>query len=187
MEIVYACCCGLDVHKKIVVACVLTATAEGTVHKEVRTFSTMTQDLVAMADWLTGSGVTHVAMERTGVYWKPVYNLLEGLFELLVVNAQHIKAVPGRKTDVRDAEWIAELVRHGLLRPSFVPSAPQRAVRELTRYRVTVVHDRARLINRLQKVLEDANIKLAGVDSNVVAVSAWAMRPWSPARRIAQP
>ena len=116
-----------------------------------------------------------------------MYNLLEGLFELLVVNAQHIKAVPGRKTDVRDAEWIAELVRHGLLRPSFVPSAPQRAVRELTRYRVTVVHDRARLINRLQKVLEDANIKLAGVDSNVVAVSAWAMRPWSPARRIAQP
>jgi len=175
MEVVYECCCGLDVHKKSVVACILTAAPDGTVFKEVRTFSTMTQDLLAMADWLTNSGVTHVAMESTGVYWKPVYNLLEGLFELLVVNAQHIKAVPGRKTDVRDAEWIAELLRHGLLRPSFVPSAPQRAVRELTRYRVTVVQDRARLINRLQKVLEDANIKLAGVASNVVGVSAWAM------------
>lgn len=175
MEVVYACCCGLDVHKKTVVACVLMLPPTGVLQKEVRTFSTMTQDLLALADWLTDCGVTHVAMESTGVYWKPVYNLLEGLFELLVVNAQHVKAVPGRKTDVRDAEWIADLLRHGLLRPSFVPSAPQRVLRDLTRYRTTVVQDRARLANRLQKVLEDANIKLAGVASNVLGVSARAM------------
>jgi transposase len=175
MEMVYERCCGLDVHKKTVVACVLIVASDGTVQKEVRTVSTMTQDLLALADWLLQQGVTHVAMESTGMYWKPVYNLLEGQFELLVVNAQHIKAVAGRKTDVRDAEWIADLLRHGLLQPSFVPSAPQRALRDLTRYRTTVVQDRARLVNRLQKVLEDANIKLAGVASNVMGVSARAM------------
>jgi transposase len=121
----------------------------------------MTKDLLGLGDWLAQEGCTHVAMESTGVYWKPVYNILEGQFELLVVNAQHLKAVPGRKTDVRDAEWIAELLAHGLLRGSFVPPVEVRELRELTRYRSSVVRDRARTINRLQKVLEAANIKLA--------------------------
>jgi transposase len=175
MDVVYERCCGLDVHKKSVVACVLTRDSNGTVHKAVRTFSTMTADLLALADWLTTHSITHVAMESSGVYWKPVYNVLEGQFELLVVNAQHIKAVPGRKTDVRDAEWLADLLQHGLLRPSFVPPAPQRELRDLTRYRTTLVHDRVRTVNRLHKVLEDANIKLAAVATDVVGVSARAM------------
>ena len=175
MDVVYECCCGLDVHKKRLVACVLRRDAQGRVQKELRTFSTMTPDLLAVADWLAEAGCTHVAMESTGVYWKPVYNLLEGQFEVLVVNAQHIKAVPGRKTDVRDAEWIADRLQHGLLRPSFVPDAPQRELRDLTRYRTTLVHDRVRTVNRLQKVLEDANIKLAAVASDVTGVSARAM------------
>lgn len=132
----------------------------------------MTQDLLALADWLTAAGCSHVAMESTGVYWKPVYNLLEGLFELLVVNAQHIRRVPGRKTDVQDAEWIADLLQHGLLRGSFVPATAQRQLRELTRHRSTLVAERARIVNRLQKVLEDANIKLAAVASDITGVSA---------------
>jgi transposase len=175
MEVVYSHCCGLDVHKKTVVACLFTPAAPGQPAKEIRTFSTMTADLLTLADWLTAAGCTHVAMESTGVYWKPVYNLLEGLFELLVVNAQHIKAVPGRKTDVGDAEWIADLLRHGLLRGSFVPPPEQREVREVTRYRITLVRERARHINRLQKVLEDANLKLAGVATDITGVSARAM------------
>ena len=158
MDVIYECCCGLDVHKKRVVACVLMRDAQGRIHKELRTFSTMTPELLALADWLTAMGCTHVAMESSGVYWKPVYNLLEGHFEVLVVNAQHIKAVPGRKTDVRDAEWIADLLQHGLLRASFVPTAPQRELRDLTRSRTTLVQDRVRTVNRLQKALEDANI-----------------------------
>src|SRR5918996_2649197 len=132
----------------------------------------MTNDLLALSDWLVGEGCTHVAMESTGVYWKPVYNILEGQFELLVVNAQHLKAVPGRKTDVRDAEWIAELLAHGLLRGSFVPPPSVRELRELTRYRTSLVRDRSRTINRLQKVLEAANIKLASVVSDIDGVSA---------------
>lgn len=175
MELVYTHCCGLDVHKKTVVACLFTPPAPGRAAKEIRTFSTMTADLLALADWLTAAGCTHVAMESTGVYWKPVYNLLEGTFELLLVNAQHIKAVPGRKTDVADAEWIADLLRHGLLRPSFVPPPEQREVRDLTRYRITLVRERARHINRLQKVLEDANLKLAGVATDITGVSARAI------------
>src|SRR5438067_6071162 len=175
MEVLYPCCCGLDVHKKTVVACLLTTEPNGKVQKEVRTFTTMTQDLLALADWLTAAGCTHVAMESTGIYWKPIYNLLEGLFELLVVNAQHIKAVPGRKTDVRDAEWIADLLRHGLLKGSFIPLAAQRELRDLTRHRTTLVQERARIINRLQKVLEDANLKLAAVATDVMGVSARAM------------
>jgi transposase len=174
METLYECCCGLDVHLKTVVACLLKADG-AKVHKQVRVFKTMTQDILALSDWLRAAGCTHVAMESTGVYWKPIYNLLEGHFELLVVNAQHIKTVPGRKTDVADAEWIADLLRHGLLRGSFIPDAPQREVRELTRYRRTLVEERARLINRLQKVLEDANIKLSSVVSNIMGVSARAM------------
>jgi transposase len=170
MNVIYERCCGLDIHKKSVVACLLTPG-----HKEVRTFGAMTKNILDMVDWLSEAGCTHVAMESTGVYWKPIYNLLEGEFELLVVNAQHIKAVPGRKTDVKDSEWIADLLRHGLLKGSFIPDAPQRQLRELTRYRITLVRERARVINRLQKVLEDANIKLASVATDIMGVSGRAI------------
>jgi transposase len=175
MNVVYTHCCGLDVHKKLVVACLMIPGAEGQVVRETRTFSTMTNDLLALLDWLREAGCTHVAMESTGVYWRPIYNLLEGHFTLLVVNAAHMKAVPGRKTDVRDAEWIADLLRHGLLRGSFIPSSTQRHLRDLTRYRTTLVEERARLTNRLQAVLEDANIKLAAVVTDIRGVSARAM------------
>ena len=175
MDVMYACCCGRDVHKKTVAACLITSTEGPEPVKEIRTFRTMTADLLALADWLQEAGCTHVAMESTGVYWRPVYNLLEGQFELLVVNAQHMKAVPGRKTDVKDAAWIAELLRHGLLRGSFIPSKPQRQLRELTRYRSTLVQDHARALNRLQAVLEDANLKLAAVVTDISGVSARAM------------
>jgi transposase len=175
MNVVHERCCGLDVHKKTVVACLLTPRSKGKPGKDVRTFSTTTRALLELLDWLGNAGCTHVAMESTGTYWKPVYNILEGSFELLVVNAQHLKAVPGRKTDVRDAEWIADLLRHGLLRPSFVPSRPERELRELTRYRTSLLRERASEINRLQKVLEGANIKLASVVSNVMGVSGRAM------------
>jgi transposase len=175
MDVIYSRCCGLDIHKKTVVACLISSAPGQPAQKEVRTFRTMTAELLLLADWLQAAGCTHVAMESTGVYWRPVYNLLEGLFTLLVVNAQHIKAVPGRKTDVKDAEWIAELLRHGLLRGSFIPSKPQRQLRELTRHRTMLVQDRARVINRLQAVLEDANIKLAAVVTDIRGVSARAM------------
>jgi transposase len=170
MEIVHTYCAGLDVHKKTVVAAII---VQG--KKETRTFETMTSDLLALSDWLTSEGVTHVAMESTGEYWKPVYNILENNFEVLLVNAQHIKSVPGRKTDIKDAEWIADLLRHGLLKASFIPPVGQRELRELTRYRTTFVQEKATLINRIQKVLESANIKLASVASNVVGVSGRAM------------
>ena len=171
MRVIYERCCGLDVHKRTITACVLKWLGSEW-QKEIRQFGTMTKDLLALSDWLVGKGCTHVAMESTGVYWKPVYNILEGQFELLVVNAQHLKAVPGRKTDVRDAEWIAELLAHGLLRGSFVPPVSVRELRELTRYRSSVVCDCARTINRLQKVLEGANLKLANVVSDIRGVSA---------------
>lgn len=175
MQVTYERCCGLDVHKKSVVACLLTPGPRGERRKEVRAFSTMTQDLMQMVDWLVESGCTHVAMESTGVYWKPVYNLLEGVCEVLVVNAQHLKAVPGRKTDVRDCEWIADLLQHGLLRGSFIPPAPQRELRELTRYRKALLRERAAEVNRLQKVLEGANLKLAAVVTDITGVSAQAI------------
>ena len=175
MEVVHERRCGLDVHKKTVVACLVTPGRGGQPTREVRTFSTMTRELLALSDWLLEAGCTHAAMESTGSYWKPVYNLLEGSFELLVVNAQHMKAVPGRKTDVKDAEWIADLLRHGLLRPSFIPSRPERELRELTRYRTSLLQERAAEVNRLQKVLEGANIKLASVATNVVGLSGRAM------------
>ncbi len=171
MQVIYERCCGLDVHKRTVTACMLKWSC-GQWQKQIRQFGTMTQDLLELLDWLLGQGCTHVAMESTGVYWKPVYNILEGQLELLVANAQHLKAVPGRKTDVRDAEWIAELLAHGLLRGSFVPPAEVREVRELTRYRTSLVRDRARSVNRLQKVLEAANIKLASVVSDMTGASA---------------
>jgi transposase len=171
MEVVHERCGGLDVHKKTVVACVLTPGG-----RETRTFGTMTDDLETLAAWLEACGVSHVAMESTGVYWKPVYNVLETCeLELVVVNAQHMKAVPGRKTDVKDAEWIADLLRHGLLRPSFVPSREERELRELVRYRKALVRERAAEVNRVQKVLEGANIKLASVASDVLGQSGRAM------------
>jgi len=149
--------------------------ADGQPSKTVRTFGTMTDDLLALADWLTSEAVSHVALEATGVYWKPVWNLLEASFALVLANPQHIKAVPGRKTDVKDAEWIADLLRHGLLRGSFVPDRPQRELRELTRYRTALVRERTREVNRVQKTLEGANVKLGDVASNVLGVSGRAM------------
>jgi transposase len=175
MEIMYERCCGLDVHKRTVVACLLAPGPDGASTKQIRTFGTMTPDLLALADWLSAAGCTHVAMESTGVFWKPIYNLLEDRFTLVVVNAAHIKAVPGRKTDVRDAEWIADLLRHGLLHASFIPDRPQRELRELTRYRTSLVEERATEVNRLQKVLEGANIKLASVATDILGKSGRAI------------
>src|SRR5579864_1295568 len=176
MEVLYTRCCGLDVHKKTVVACVLCTQEDGTVERHVRTFGTMTADLCALSDWLTAYAVTHVAMESTGVYWQPVFNILEEEDRtILLVNAQHIKQVPGHKTDVRDSEWLADLLRHGLLTPSFIPPAPIRELRELTRYRKTVVEARARQVNRVEMLLEGANIKLAAVATDVLGKSGRAM------------
>ncbi|WAH36246.1 IS110 family RNA-guided transposase [Alicyclobacillus dauci] len=171
MDVVYERCCGLDVHKKTVVACVLTPEA-----KEIRTFSTMTEDLLEMVDWLGQHECTHVAMESTASFWKPIYNLLESAdCQVLVVNAKHMKNVPGRKTDVKDAEWIAGLLRHGLLQASYIPNREQRELRELIRYRRSLIDERAREVNRVQKVLEGANIKLSAVASNTLGKSGRAM------------
>lgn len=172
MEVVYPRCAGLDLHKKTVVACRIVPGPEGAPRKEFRTFGTMTPQLLALAAWLAEASVTHVAMESTGVYWKPVYNLLEEQFTLLWVNAQHLQRVPGRKTDVKDSEWLADLLRHGLLKASFVPDREQRELRELTRYRTKLVEERVAEINRLQKILEGANLKLASVASDVMGKSA---------------
>lgn len=175
MHILYERCCGLDVHKKTVVACLICSGKCGRTDRQIRTFGTATADLLELAEWLHAEKCTHVAMESTGVYWKPIYNLLEGDLQVLVVNAHHLKTVPGRKTDVRDAEWIADLLRHGLLRASFIPPAPQRELRDLTRYRTSLVMDRSRILNRIQKLLEDANIKLGDVVSDITGVSARSM------------
>jgi len=174
MEVVYKRCCGLDVHKEIVVACLLIREG-GKVLKEIRTFFTMTVDLVVLRDWLKAHQVTHVAMESTGIYWRPVFNLLEEDFTVLLVNAAHIKTVPGRKTDVKDCEWIADLLSHGLLRGSFIPPEPIRDLRDLTRYRKTLTDERVREVNRLQKFLEAANIKLSSVATDVMGASGRAM------------
>src|SRR5262245_27871531 len=171
MDILFERCCGLDIHKRTVVACLVVPGSNGQPVKDVRSFGTMTDELLQLADWLSAAGCTHVAMESTGEYWKPIYNLLESCFELLLVNARHIKQVPGRKTDVRDCEWIADLLRHGLLRASFVPDRPQRELRELTRYRTSLIRERAAEANRLQKTLEGANIKLSSVATDVLGVS----------------
>jgi transposase len=167
IAVVYPRCCGLDVHKQTVVACRIVPGAADQPVREVRTFATMTADLLALADWLTEAEVTHVAMESTGVYWKPLYNLFEGLFTLLVVNAAHIKQVPGRKTDVKDAEWLADLLRHGLLKSSFIPERSQRELRELTRYRASLVREHSAEVNRIEKTLEGANIKLGAVATDL--------------------
>jgi transposase len=175
VEVVYQRCCGLDIHKKMVVACLIILTADGKRRKQIRTFGTTTAALLELLDWLKAAGCTHVGMEATGVYWRPIYNLLEGHFELVVANARHIKAVPGHKTDVKDAQWIASLLQHGLLKASFVPSTEQRELRELTRYRTTLVEERARIVNRLQKTLEDTNLKLGDVVSDITGKSAQAI------------
>jgi transposase len=171
MEVVYERCCGLDVHKQTVVACAVVPGAGQQPQKEIRTFGTMTADLLELGDWLEAQGVTHVAMESTGVYWQPVWTLLEDRFALLLVNARHIKQVPCRKTDVRDCEWLADRLRHGLLKASFVPDRPQRELRELTRYRTALIRERTAAVNRLQKTLEAANIKLGSVASDVLGAS----------------
>lgn len=172
MQVMHEVCCGLDVHKKSVTACVVWA---GGQRHQTREFGTFTKELLELSDWLRSCGVTHVAMESTGVYWKPVWNLLEGQFEVLLVNAQHIKAVPGRKTDQKDSEWIADLLQHGLLRASFVPPTPIRELRDLTRYRASLAQEINRIANRIQKVLEDANIKLASVATDALGASGRTM------------
>jgi transposase len=167
MQIVHQRCCGLDVHKRSITACLLTARG-----RETRTFGTMTRDLLALGDWLIAEGVTHVAMESTGVFWKPVHNVLEASgLTLLVVNAQHVKAVPGRETDVKDAEWLAELLRHGLLRASFIPDRAQRELRELVRQRTQLIREHGRALQRIEKLLEGANIKIAAVASEMTGES----------------
>jgi transposase len=180
MEVVNERCAGLDVHKKLIVACALTPAAVGRGGQPtpvVARFGTMTEELVALARWLAERGVVQVAMESTGVYWQPIWNILEevGGFELVLVNARHIKAVPGRKTDVNDAHWLADLLRHGLVRASFVPDRAQRELREVTRYRTALIEERTAHVNRLQKTLETANIKLGAVASDVTGVSARAI------------
>src|SRR5574341_2235537 len=172
LQALYGRVCGLDVHKKVVVACVrILDPKDGTVQSTLRQFGTMTVDLKELCRWLAELKVTHVAMESTGVYWQPVFNLLEGRFKTWVVNAQHIKKVPGRKTDMKDAEWIAQLLQCGLLRPSFVPDRQQRELRDLTRQQTKLVQQRNAVDNRIQKVLETANIKLGSVASDVMGVS----------------
>ena len=174
MEVLIPNCAGLDVHKKFLIASRRWIDAQGQVHTETRRFRTMTQDLERLAAWLVARGCTDVALESTGVYWQPVYNILERRLTLWLVNAQHIKQVPGRKTDVQDADWLAQLLQVGLLRPSFIPPQEQRELRDLTRYRQSLVDDRTRVLNRLQKVLEDANLKLTSVVTHVEGVSAQA-------------
>jgi transposase len=174
MEVVYPRCSGLDVHKRFVVAC-LSIIERGQRHKELRQASTMTSDILALKAWLLASGCRQIAMESTGVYWKPIFHLLEDSFEIVLVNAQHMKAVPGRKTDVKDAEWLTDLLQHGLLKASFIPSSEQQAVRDLTRTRMRLLQERTRLVNRIQKVLEDANLKLASVVTDIMGVTGQAI------------
>lgn len=171
MDVMFESVAGLDVHKKTVVACVRRVGAGGRVWKEVRTVATMTHNLQALAAWFKEHQVTHVAMESTGILWRPVYNLLEHQFTVLVVNARHLKQVPGRKTDVKDCEWIAQLLQCGLLRASFVPPRERRELRELTRHRVKLVQQHTQVVNRLHAVLQDANIKLSSVATNILGAS----------------
>ena len=166
MQVLYPCCCGIDVHAKTAVACLI---KQG--RRQTRTFSTMTDDLLRLSDWLTSEGCTHVAVESTGVYWKPVFNILEAALTVILVNARDAKAMPGRKTDVRDCEWLADLLRHGLLRASFIPPLEIRELRELTRYRQTLIKEHTAVANRIQKLIESANIKLGQVATDVLGVS----------------
>jgi len=171
MEPIYTSCCGLDVHKKSVQACVRRIGKDGKIQEEVRGFGTMTQDIRGLADWLSQEEVTHVAMESTGIYWKPIYNILEGSFNILLVNAKHVKTVPGRKTDVKDCQWLAHLLQSGLLKGSFIPDRAQRELRDLTRHRAKLVDQRTSVVNRVHKVLEDTNIKLGSVAADIMGKS----------------
>ena len=171
MEAIYERVCGLDVHSKTIQGCVRRLTKAGRIEQELQSFGTMTRDILALSDWLAAERVTHVSMESTGVYWKPIYNILEGRFTVLLVNARHVKHVPGRKTDVKDCQWLGQLLQCGLLQGSFVPDRPQRDVRDLTRHRAQLVAERAAVANRIHKTLEDANIKLGVVASDILGVS----------------
>jgi len=175
MDVLHRRAAGLDVHKKTVVVCIRSVDSEGVVQKQVRTFGTMTGDLLELADWLKAQGVHHAAMESTGIYWKPIWHILEDRFELMLVNAHHMRQVPGRKTDVKDAEWIAQLLQHGLLSPSFIPPPPIRELRDLTRQRAQLIADKASVANRIHKTLEGANIKLSSVATDILGVSGRAM------------
>jgi len=175
MEAIVERCCGLDVGEATVTACLLVGKSEEKPHKTLRTLGTVTRELIALRDWLIADGCTHVAMEATGVYWIPIFVVLEGYFDITIANAQHIKAVPGRKTDVKDAEWIADLLRHGLLKKSFVPPEEIRELRDLVRYRRKLIEGRTAERNRLLKFLEGANVKLASVVSDVFGASGMLM------------
>lgn len=175
MDRIMDCCAGLDVHKKTIAACVRWVDEKGKIQKQVRSFGTMTPDLLLLFDWLTENKVIQVAMESTGVYWKPVWNILEGAFDVLLVNAHHMKQVPGRKTDIKDCEWIAELLQHGLLKRSFVPGRQIRELRDLTRHRKVLSQQKSAVANRVHKVLEDANIKLSSVATDILGASGRAM------------
>jgi transposase len=172
MEVTFPRCSGLDVHQRTVVACVMVTTGDDGLHKERQQFGTTTNELRALAAWLRSHGITHVAMESTGVYWKPVYNLLQDEFETWIVNARHLAQVPGRKTDERDADWICKLMRYGLVERSFIPDLWQRDLRDLTRYRTRLLQEKSSAVNRLQKLLEAANIKLSAVVADLQGVSA---------------
>ena len=174
MDVIQERCAGLDVHQKTVMACVRRV-AKGKVTQEVRIFGTSTRELLALSDWLAACGCTHVAMESTGVFWKPVWHVLEGQFELVLANAMHIRNIPGRKSDVKDAQWIADLLAHGLIRGSFVPPAPIQELRDLTRTRKQLVREINRHTLRIQKVLEDANVKITGVISDILGMSGRAI------------
>jgi transposase len=172
MEAIIERCCGIDVHKKTIVACLMVGKPDGNPQKTIKTFSTMTRDLLACKDWLESEDCTYVAMESSGVYWKPVFNILEDSMEVILANARHIKNVPGRKTDVKDCEWIAQLLRHGLIKGSFIPPKPIRELRDLTRYRRKLIQTKSSELNRIHKLLEDANIKLSSVVSDINGISA---------------
>jgi transposase len=175
MQVIHERCAALDVHKKTVVTTIMLTQADGSVQEQTRTFLTMTADLLALDDWLESQDIEVIALESTGVFWRPVFNLLEEGREVILVNAQHMKAVPGRKTDVKDSQWLADLLRHGLLKASFIPPKPVRELRDLMRYRKTIVQERADEVNRLQKVLETANVKLASVATDVLGKSGRSM------------
>src|SRR5205807_813110 len=175
MENIFPCCAGLDVHKESVEACVRRIEPNGRGHQQTRHWGTMTRDLLAMADWMAAQGVTQVAMESTGVFWKPIYNILESRFTMLLVNARHLKQVPGGKSDVRDCQWIAQLLQYGLLKGSFIPPRSQRELRDLTRHRTQLVEEKTRTANRIHKVLQDTNIKPSSVATDVLGVSGRAM------------
>src|SRR5258708_709009 len=175
MEVVHARCAGLDVHKKSVYGCVICCETNGEKQQEKRNFGTVTAELLSLADWLREHAVTHVVMESTGVYWRPVWAILEGQFELMLVNPHHVKAIPGRKTDAKDCEWIAELLQHGLVRGSFVPPTEIQDLRDLTRYRVELTQAQNRVANRIQKLLQQANVKLSSVASDAMGVSGQQM------------